>query len=320
MPTNKKIFNSKETYWDPLGSFLAIDTVKAEMEELNKKFKYHQKHFLKIRITYILLFLLGIFFLIAAFFLISKNENWGLLIFPSYLPLLFYDEYIHGLMTDLVKSALAKKQNWLYYPHSDNQRWKILKDYFPEILNRGDTDQEISDQFWGSIPQYNSSTSFWLAEFKYRVKRGKNYKEFKESILSVPFESRNKINLLIKPEGIRVLNSILGIKDVELESNEFNRLFYIGTNKKDIQKQRQVFEIINPAVMASLIDFRKKCGEFEALIRDDVFMVRFLKQHYQPKHTHFFKKVVLDERDINYFKERVLTILDFANKIQSQLD
>lgn len=72
--------------------------------------------------------------------------------------------------------------------------------------------------------------------------------------------------------------------------------------------------------MASLIDLRQSCGPFRAVLRGDTMVISFPKQLLRSKYTNFFKRVEIDPRDSELYRDHLHKILTFANQITQRLD
>ena len=67
------------------------------------------------------------------------------------------------------------------------------------------------------------------------------------------------------------------------------------------------------------MDLRKAVGPFDMLFRNEVMFIA-LKGSYKLSHTNFFRKIALDERDMQSISQKLTQTVDIADDILPCLD
>lgn len=139
----------------------------------------------------------------------------------------------------------------LAYTSGDTQG---LEDLPFELFHQGD-DQGVENVVWGE----RAGRRVWLCDFWYydettdaKGNRSRQYHRFTCGIASVP---ATLPRCTIRPEGfLSRLADIVGLDDIELESEEFNRAFNVTTDDR-----RFAFALVDQPMMAWLLDTANGC-------------------------------------------------------------
>lgn len=312
-----------EHLWDPAGWKVQAETLAGESSYLANKYTEiaadpdgPKKKLWK----YILVGSVATLVMLAVF-RPSDLQIWAVIVIVSFSPAWWHWSQMKELATDLVKLMAARAQGWAYSPNTNPQHWRHLKALYPEAFSRGDHSQHVTDEFWGRYAGRFAATPFWIGEFEYTKQHGKQSTTYRSLVFAIQLRKTIQTELIVLPEipGLRLPRLFSG-KDIDFESGEFNRLFRITYHRPEHKKEQKIYQILNPAVMATLIDFRQAVGKFEAIFRNDVLLVSFPSKVLRPQYTSFVRKVEVDPRDIAQITTYLDKILEFSNTVVQQLD
>jgi len=124
---------------------------------------------------------------------------------------------------------MAEDLGWTYdrAPDSDLPSW-----YTHPLFKRGDS-HEASNLMRGAFQVGDLRLDCVMGDYTYHVKYGKSQGTYWQSIilLTLPYEPAPGLD--IRGEGLGdTLLSTLGFDDIDFESEEFNRKFYVSSNHK----------------------------------------------------------------------------------------
>jgi len=147
--------------------------------------------------------------------------------------------------------ALATEMGWRFSPAKDYDHDDEFADF--ELFRRGHT-RFAYNTLWGSLEVDGQSFAVKMGDFHYQVttSNGKTTTttthRFSYAILALPFA--NVPELLIRPEGMfDQLKGMLGFDDIDFESVEFSRRFYVKSSDK-----RFAYDVIDPRMMEFLLE------------------------------------------------------------------
>jgi len=145
--------------------------------------------------------------------------------------------------------ALARELGWSFDPSRDDSHDERFAQF--EVFSRGHS-RSAYNTLSGSIQTLEADCPVTMGDFTYKVTTGsgKNRRtqtyRFSYVIVRMPFLVPE---LLIRPEGVfDKLAGVLGFDDIDFESVEFSRRFYVKSSNK-----RFAYDVIDPRMMEFLL-------------------------------------------------------------------
>ena len=331
MPKERSPDTKPLEVWTPTGKKIYAEDFEKGHNKLEKVFKkYTQKPGLPRRNLF--LFLLPVIFATIYFGIfpesaqniLSSSENIQdvLVIFA---PAMIYWWRVRSIQRDLIKSLIAKKNNWIYNPEKNPIHWAQFKGKFPEIFKKGTDGQNMQDEFWGKFKGKKQAVDFYSGLFQYTVTTGsgknRSSKTYTKTIFSIKLNKKLKSNFRLEPEsfGSKILN-FFSRKEIETESSEFNKTFAFYYNGKKSQKALEIIKTLSPAVQLKLLNLKETEGNFTILFKEQLVLFVFKGKLLKKMKTNFFKKVELDPRDQKTIENRINNILDISTDMMQYLD
>jgi hypothetical protein len=310
----------KGTFWDPVnGTISAADLSPAvkKLEELYEKYRLRPGLIWSQLLVCLLILVVGEIIFIP---LAAAIDEGGVVFIPA-IPAALYFAHITALQRDLAKMAVARRYGWLYSPEQDAPRCQALRKLLPEIFNKGNSGDVVEDEFWGTLTGRHGQTPFWLAEFSYTVGSGRDQQHYTETVYAFALARPVPADFIVQPENVLTrLSNFFHKKDIDLESRDFSTQFNITYRGRRSDVDKGVYQTLNPAVMATLLDFRAACGKFTLVFRQQGAGISFTGKQLRMKHTNFFRKVEVDPRDIAAIDELLRQVLSHVNEIAARLD
>ncbi|HEY5714206.1 MAG TPA: hypothetical protein VIT68_02540 [Candidatus Gracilibacteria bacterium] len=317
-------------FWDPCGGWVDPQDYQADREEIDKDFKkYEENPSLPQRNFYLFCIPLMLFGVLSAWqydYLSQTMLNseggirvYGLIGFFCFAAPAMYRRLVHSLQRDYIKKLLADKHQWLYNPYGGPGHWESLRHKFPEIFDKGTKKQKLYDEFWGTITDDRKTTLFYSSIFEYTVVSGsgKNRREhtYYQTIFAFKLKKSLKADFLLHPEnGLRWFRWF-SRKEIDTESDEFNRAFAFTYNGAKDEKALEIVKTLSPAVQTKLLDLKKTEKYFSFLFKEEA-VIFATNGHLLPKmHTNFFKKVAIDPKDEEALQKRMHGILEIVGDI-----
>jgi hypothetical protein len=171
-----------------------------------------------------------------------------------------YFEYQRQQRRREALAALADELGWRFSPAKDRDHDDEFAHF--EIFRRGHT-RYAYNTLWGSLEADGHVYAVKMGDFHYRVtsSNGKTSStttyRFSYAILDLPFA--NVPELLIRPEGMfDQLTGMLGFDDIDFESAEFSRRFYVKSSDK-----RFAYDVIDPRMMEFLLESKPPIVDIE---------------------------------------------------------
>ncbi len=249
----------------------------------------------------------------------SADEDATWILFLPFTPPFLYLARIFSLQRDLVKYAIARDQNWVYNPKESPSRWRVLRDKFSEIFDRGNRSQNISDEFWGDFSGNGKVIDFWTGIFSYTIKSGKHSTTYRRTLFAFHLEKSRTTRFCLKPE-----HSFFGLfrrkTEIHLESTEFNKSFAVFYNGQKAEKEQEIVKTLSPSLQVRLLEMKKKEGDFEVLFVDEVMLFSFSGKLIKKMKSNFFKKIEIDPRDSEVIKERLHRVFGIGSEMARFLD
>jgi hypothetical protein len=314
----------EQSFPDPLNEPIFSTSFAEEQQKLTNKIENLQMF------PHLPLMLFSLFCIIPVvvllFMTIAKQFSFELL-FVTFIPAVSYYFYIKSLERDLETFLLCKRNNWAFNPNYDIKRPKRMAQYFPDVFNRGHS-ASFDNQIWGSV-NTKKENAFWSCMFSYIVGEGRGSSYYEQQVLIVELDKKLPMNFVLFRYGFRLLESVkineltnreTMHRDLETESEEFNKLFKIKYTEKSLDSKREIISVLSPSVQVRLIDFAKQYSLDCITFQNNCMIVLFSSEIWKAKHTNFFKNVMIDDRDVKRFDELMKQIIALPAEMIRFLD
>lgn len=222
-------------------------------------------------------------------------------IFCAFAPAMLYGWQINTLQAEMVASAVAQELGWYYLGQKSSERWRLLSQKHPEALQKGDRGQAISDQYWGTLSTKNGANlAFWYGLFSFTRGHGRQSTHHQQTVIALRLSDPVATSLRLVPETAgTALANIVTKTDLSLESQEFNKAFHITYTDRSLTKPQEIYEVLEPSVMAALLDLRTHYGAFElSLCGSTAIITLHTSNLLSPKYTNLYQSFTVDGRDI----------------------
>lgn len=304
---------ANKNYWDP-SQHLDINAISLRSRKILGQvnfLKENPNHPSKQLKRWLLIgIIIGI---IVAFFI----PIFGILIAIS--PYFIVTLYFKNLSRDLLKIQLANKYNWLYDPTPNIERYNLLKTHYPEIFKRGNQAQKIDDQFWGVNKIRQKEYFFHSGVFYYSVKNRKNTTNHTTHYLFIRLEKELKSEFLLSPEKKSIFN-IFRSKEINTESEEFNKLFAFSYNGKKDDHALEIVKSLSPAVQTKLIEMARQKGPFHVQFSKKTILFLFDGLLLPKIQTNLFKTVNINSNDAKKVEKEISSLIDVGTSVVKYLN
>jgi Protein of unknown function (DUF3137) len=204
----------------------------------------------------------------------------------------------------------CEKNGWPYNPARDTDRPLAFATLMPQIFGIGH-DQAFNEQLWGIIKHGDKNTSFWSCQFNYVVGSGKQSRDYEEYVFIFRLDNPLLVNFMLVRAGILSMFE----EQIKTESEDFNKMFQIVVNNKDLNSKTQIINILSPSVQTRLIDFAKKYKTKKIEFRDNMMVIVLGNKLWKTKYTNFFKHVSIDQRDEDAFYSSLTDMVELPTEM-----
>ena len=302
------------SYWDPIGDRIMSDTFSLHTTSLLRKAEKYIQNPHRIQTLFLLYLFLAPLIIITFVALFGANESIIHVIIFSFVPSIIYYHSIKNFQENLMLFLMCQQQKWVYNPNRDDDRYLELKRIYPEVFNIGSS-QVIEDQIWGVVDT-NRRADFWQSSFRYTTGSGKSSHTHKRSVLMITLPVSMPINFYLNNRNTFLLSH----SKYKTESEQFNSLFSIKLNNQNPDAEITLLKVLSPSVQVRLIDMAHILPIVQVGFMNNT-MIFVLKDHlWKPKHTNFFKKVAVDERDISHFYSLIKNITEMPTEMLQYMD
>ncbi len=142
-------------------------------------------------------------------------------------------------------ATLARELGWRFDPSKDYDHDDEYAHF--EVFRKGSS-RAAYNTLYGSVEIDGRTYSVKMGDFRYTIQHGKSSSTYHRSylILHMPFATPN---LLIRGEGLfDRLRGALGFDDIDFESEEFSRRFYVVSSDKKF-----AYDVVHPRMMEWLM-------------------------------------------------------------------
>lgn len=308
----------EQRYLDPLNDPVFPSSFAAEKKDLMYKAGFLQMYTWLPSTILILAMLLPIIAFIMTMTYGSKDEQ---IILYSAIPAITYLFYIDNVQNQLGLFLLAQKHNWAYNPAPDIERVKRFEALFPTVFKNPDkdyVDQHITDQLWGSIT-YKEQVDFWSGLFVSTVDQDRKRSANERTVIIIKLPKEIPLHAHFTLARHEKFHINLG-NTIRTESQEFNILYGIKPLNRTHQTELEIFKLLSPSVQVRLIDFAHNYDVQSITFQHNCMVVLFNGKIWQTKHTNFFKRAIIDERDVKAFDDLIKSIVGLPAEMIKFLD
>lgn len=249
------------------------------------------------------------------------------LITPFSLMLYFLiNNYLKSLLNDLTYFLLATKNSWIYNPKINYNSYLNLRNLFPELFNRGDTNQSIDNELWGltSVGNYFYSGSFTYdtEHTKYingkRTRRTITYNKF---FITIALSKSTQSRFHLFPENIasNTLN-FFRKKEINVESLKFNEIFAFNYNGEKIEEEQSIVKVLSPAVQEKLIQLNSHKKNLEVLFLDNSITFYHDKNQFNISNVDINRLLKAEDKLILDFENQINELTSIGEEIAKYLD
>lgn len=314
-------FENNHKYWDPF-STINLQKINEDSAKLNAKYNKLRANPNIIKRQRDISFVIGLVIFLP--FLIFGFGNLVAMIFGiffCFLPYLMVKGYYSNFSIDLIKFEMAKKNGWLYSPNQDRARWANLRHKAPEIFNKGNKNQYLEDQFWGSIEQDGKTYDFYTGLFSYDVEtrdsegrtRTTTYKRHFFTIkVDKPIGSR----FFLYPETVfSKIGNLFTKKEINTESIEFNKTFAFKYDGKKGEKALEIVKTLSPSLQLKLLELNKHKRDMRILFAKDCVFFDFQGKFFQSLDTNLMKNIEISQKDRDMIRKEIDGLTSISRQI-----
>ncbi len=261
---------------------------------------------------------------------VVKQNSWGYRPFASqnrsntFYEIMNQDKLGINLSNEIWGSLNANGQLFDFYSSTSpsNKRFARIKRDNAEFVNISQKSSERKRGFWKEITKAimeNPPISFDIG-IGSDQSSGNFFPKQRIYIFNISPYSKSDAEFLLEPENFLLKH----FRDIELESNDFNKMFHISTPNKNSDKN--IFEVLNPSSMAILIDWTKEMGLFEMIYNSEYVIILSSEGWGNIKHKiiknefpHQYN-VILEEGEAQRVKDIITKNLKYSMKFLSSLD
>lgn len=329
----KKLFKENNNFWDPVET-LNIQTIRKNAAEVEVKIENLKKNPGQINKNLSIIFVLGLLICSVIIYLFYISEllfrknglNFPFMIISIFASIFMGVRAYYILLTkDLVKLEIAKKKGWIYNPNHDQTKYESLIAYFPETFTKGNQNQYIEDQFWGLTLIGNNYHYFYTGVFYYEIVNGsgKNRKVTPYTTHYFIFPLKKDINArfhLFPENAGSIITNWFTKKEINLESNEFNKTFAFTYDGEKGKKAQEIVKTLTPIMQEKLINLYKQKGGCEILFARTAVVFLFENDILNNIKTDFKKNSEINSDDLKEIDEKLTELIKISEEMSKYLD
>jgi hypothetical protein len=305
-------------YWSLLGKKDEKEIID-EMKEFENKWKEKIKAKIIKRNVLLSKVIAGAFSLIAIVTLIINlfiqiDVFFGISLFLAIIGIgiLFgIKEYYKNMLSDYLKLQIAKEKKWLYSPNKKKNELIELEKRIPRIFKKGNTFKKyVENQFYGKLNIKEKDVPFHFGDFYYQINSGsgKNSRTTPYFKHFFAFKNPKQLNasFLMAPEGMfSKLGNIFTKKDVNLESNNFNKEFAFDYKGNKSLTKKVISKIMTPSTQLKFIKLEKRKKDFSVLFEKKFTVFLFDKFLVENIKTDLTKSLEINKEDRKNIEDKI---------------
>jgi len=314
-----------------------IDENRLELLAQQQYIDAHPKHIIINRLSWILLL-----FVVGSLGIILFNlENEPLVQYRKHLIMLsfvvitgsrVFATKSRSLIKDFVKQKVAKKNSWLYDPKLSYEKADALNTQFPHVFFRGDQSISVEDEFYGVQNVESKSYYFNSGLYTYKIKKRRRkgitrYKTIRNHYICIKLVKPLSVEFLLKPEIAGGIFNVFNSKEIDLESDEFNKLFSFSYTGKKEENSAEIVKNLSPAVQLGLIDLAKRRPSFRFFFSKNTLVFLFRGELVPSSFiglstlkTKSYNYSGVKNEDVERIENEIKNITDLAVSITKYLD
>jgi len=223
---------------------------------------------------------------------------------------------IKKLMT---KILFAQKNKLVYNPEPSFDRLMKLAEFF-SILQKDeideDSDDSVSDQFWGVNEVNGKKLDFYMSLYSYHVGDGKARKYFTNTIMIMPLQKKIAYPFIVR-EGVRKRSDK---NNIELESIEFNERFIVNFVDKKTTVATEIIKILTPALQQKFIEVADKYGYFTVEFSNNAVLFSISGDKINVFRTSAFGEIKIKAQDEKKIHDNMNAFFGVAAEIIKYVD
>lgn len=287
---------------DPLNDTITTSSFQNEIRALKEKALLLYAY---PRLPLIFMFCAGVVSVTTLIYLFFIKAYIDGLLFFLFLPQLLFYFYIKSLEKDLLLQLLCERNQWVFNPKTHVSRANKLSKLFPEAFDRGHS-PVVDDQIWGTLTEKDAN-AFWSGTFTYTTGEGRSSSTHEKYAFILELNKKLPSTFTLLRYGFDTENLSLSRltmkRDLKTESEAFNKLFKIQSNEDSLSYEQKILTALSPSVQVRLIDFAEKFSLDCITFKHNCMIILFAHNPWEAKHTNFFKRVMIDERDVKHFHQ-----------------
>ncbi|MFC2125926.1 hypothetical protein ACFLU5_14070 [Bacteroidota bacterium] len=322
----------KENPWDPVDAFNLGNITKNAARILARYAKLkmnpdlpkkHQKRLIIFAACIILLSIIPIIF--YGNYIVTIIA----LIFAAVMYGVIFSEY-RKLAIDIIKISTAEEHNWYYDPAEDPDKWSLLEKEFPEVFRFGSKNQNVEDQFWGSIQRDENEYDFYSGLFHYTTvtkghsttTAGGQRSTTSDSTSTyhhnfICFRLKNELETRLLLQAYKVMKKEKAPDTNPLSFTEAFKLSFEGSVE---ESSTDILKTLSKSVQNNLLDMRKARGPFNVLFTKDCVIFSFYGPLFKSTKTDLMHKGLdIRSEDKEFIDKNMNELLDLTIEIVKYL-
>ncbi|MFT4343643.1 MAG: DUF3137 domain-containing protein [Candidatus Woesearchaeota archaeon] len=309
----------KKDVWDPFGYIVNAKEQQKSLQRILASYIFIKQNpsFLKrARLQYnaiaIILFIVSLYLFSSHVYISSFILALSIFVFIT------YRSFVYGFTKSLVKLAIARENDYLYFSTKETNLWDKMKQLHPVVFRRGNSNQYVYDLFFGKVNIKGKPCNFIAGLFTYGVTRHRskgthtktyvgnfvmlqNDKKFRKSFSVVSQKAKNVFPFTVIP--------------FKTESLEFNKKFHIYTETKDAESDIGIASVLTPAVVDSIVRLNKETKELIISFADDGLLMHTEGYLLKKMKTKFTKSAEIHPDDKKVIVDKINAIANISGEI-----
>jgi len=321
-----------EEPWDPVNAF-ELDKITRNAARILARYakliknpdlpKKHQKRLIIFAACIILPSIIPIVF----------YSNYLVIIFAAFVAAIIYGVFWHQyrkLAIDIIKISLAEERNWYYDPAEDAEKWKLLAKDFPDIFGIGSKNQNVEDQFWGSIERDGKVNNFYSGLFHYTVvskgsrtttaggqkaRSSDSSQTFHQNFIFFEIQSNIDTKFYLKAYSL-----LKKEKAPDADSLPFTEAFKLSFEGSVEESSMDILNTLSKDVQNNLLHMRKSRGPFNTLFTKNCVIFSFYGPLFKSTKTDLMHKgLQIRSEDKAFIDNNINELLDLTIEIVRSL-
>lgn len=338
-----ELFDKENTqkYWDPATEIPNMNELSDENKQIKAQQIYVEENIEQIRkkqkIKAIITTSLVLIVIITLFLNPTPTSSVITIIsllFAIIISQVIKTPNIRKITVDIIKLEVAKRNNYLYSPKENTQRFQKYLQKYPDAFRRGTQEQNIEDVFWGVAKRNNKEHQFTTGLYNYAQYEGsgKNRRlvRYTDHYFAIRLNKKINTSFSLIPNQT-FLGNIFSGRKITTESKKFNDTYKIINKNKNEHSEIEIIKTLTPRVQEELLNLKEKYNTHKnkkifygtrhkangiTIILEDETILFYIPGPLIPHVKTKFKKnmKILDE-DIHAVNEELNNLIDITTEI-----